>query len=290
MSMIKVDNLRLTYGKAEILDDVSFTIQKGAMMGLVGPNGAGKSSLIKVLAGLVYPDKGTVYLNQNKIAFSDLRKVTGFMIDSPAFYPYLSGIQNLNLIKQINGSKTNLSEMLEKVGLSQTGKKKVKAYSTGMKQRLAIAAALLRSPDLLILDEPFNGLDPGGYRDLWSLLIQLNQQGVTVVVSSHLLADLEEYSTDFLLINHGKVALEISKQKLETTDRQVSFFFTEKLTDTEINVFSSYKIVARETGVSVSMKSKDIATVVKQLVDQGTAPVNIKTETILQQTFFNLSR
>jgi ABC-2 type transport system ATP-binding protein len=288
--MIRVDNLRLTYGKANILNDVSFTIRKGAMLGLVGPNGAGKSSLIKVLAGLVYPVKGTVFLNDTEIEFADLRKVTGFMIDSPAFYPYLSGIQNLNLIKRINRSEYDLLEMLEKVGLSQTGKKKVKAYSTGMKQRLAIAAALLRSPDLLILDEPFNGLDPGGYRDLWTLLNELNQQGVTIVVSSHLLADLEEYSTDFLLINHGKVALDISKKKLETADRQVSFFFVEKPTSKYMSVFSPYEVVDNDSYVSVSMKSKDIANLVKQLVDQGTPPVNIKTETILQQTFFNLSR
>ncbi|MEM1001799.1 MAG: ABC transporter ATP-binding protein [Bacteroidota bacterium] len=288
--MIEVKNLDLIYGSSQILKDISFKIQRGTMMGLVGPNGAGKSSLIKVLAGLVYPAKGKIFLDGSEIKFSDIKRLTGFMIDSPAFYPYLSGIQNLGLIKKINNSDSNLQHLLNIVGLAYAAKKRVKAYSTGMKQRLAIAAALLRSPELLILDEPFNGLDPGGYRDLWELLLGLNKKGVTIVVSSHLLADLEEYSSDFLLINHGMVALEISKQDLEATDRMVTFYFTNAPGKKEKSAFDEFNLVASRNSIKVAMRSKEIATVVKRLVDQATPPINIKTENILQQTYFNLSR
>ena len=120
--------------------------------------------------------------------------------------------------------------------------------------------------------------------------MQLNRQGVTIVVSSHLLADLEEYSTDFLLINHGQVALEISKQDLEETDRVVTFYFTKPPSKKELNVFDENDVIASEAHIKVAMRSKDIAATVKLLVDQNTPPINIKTETILQQTYFNLSR
>ena len=150
--MIQVNNLSLNYVRAKILDKLSFEIPKGCMMGLIGPNGAGKSSLIKVLAGLVHPSEGCVQLNKKPLKFADLRLSTGYTVDSPSFYPQLSALENLRLLTRINGVSLNLFELLELVGLKGAETKKVKAFSTGMKQRLAIASSLISAPDLLILD------------------------------------------------------------------------------------------------------------------------------------------
>jgi ABC-2 type transport system ATP-binding protein len=223
--MIQVSDLDLNYGKAQILKNVDFEVPKGALLGLIGPNGAGKSSLIKVLAGLVHPSRGSLKIDGVSLAFKDLRKHTGYTIDTPSFYPELSALQNLRLLEQLNGTEANLSQLLDLVGLKKSGKKKVKAFSTGMKQRLAIAASLISSPELLILDEPFNGLDPGGYRDLWDLLLGLNKKGRTIIISSHLLADLEAHATHFLLINEGEIAMALSKKELVASHRIVTFYF-----------------------------------------------------------------
>jgi len=289
--MIQVDDLTLTYGDATILNDLSFSIPKGCMMGLIGPNGAGKSSLIKVLAGLVFPDKGTLQLKGESIGFKDLRQITGYMIDSPSFYNQLSGPQNLKLVQQLNSSQVSIKSLLELVGLSDVGSKKVRNYSTGMKQRLAIAAALIRSPEVLILDEPFNGLDPGGYKDLWDILTKLNQNGVTLIISSHLLADLESHATDFMLINNGVLTMTLSKSELEATERLISFYFDSALSSEQRQQFD--EVLVKDWGkrhVEVLMKPEFIAVFTKQLVDKGLVPINIKTQTILQQTYFKMSR
>lgn len=289
--MIEVSHLQLNYGTTGILNDLSFKIPKGCMMGLIGPNGAGKSSLIKVLAGLVFSKTGQIELEGKKIEFKDLRSITGYMIDAPSFYKQLSGPQNLRLLQQINGVSSDVGELLDLVGLHDVGTKKVKNYSTGMKQRLAIAAALVASPEILILDEPFNGLDPGGYKDLWDILVGLNNRGTTLIVSSHLLADLETHATDFMLINDGYLTMSLSKVELEETERLISFYFNKQLNDDQRTWFKEYQIQKWEGGhVQVLMRPDAIAVFTKKLVDQGLVPVNIKTQTILQQTYFNMSR
>ena len=289
--MIQVNDLTLSYGKAKILDDVSFEIPKGSLMGLIGPNGAGKSSLIKVLAGLVHPTKGSIRVNNTPVEFKDLRLRTGYTVDSPAFYPQLSALENLKLLAQINGVTLDLLELLELVGLKGVESKKVRAFSTGMKQRLAIASSLITAPDLLILDEPFNGLDPGGYRDLWDLLCELNEKGTTIVISSHLLADLEEYATHFMLINKGEIAMAVSKAALTTSKYIVGFYFDQEITSKDLILFKDVEVrSSRGNFIQVLIPSKDIAGFIKQLVEAGIPPVNIKTQTILQHSYFELSR
>lgn len=289
--MIEVSDLTLRYGDATILSDLSFSIPKGSMMGLIGPNGAGKSSLIKVLAGLVFAEEGTIRLKGETIDFKDLREITSYMIDSPSFYNQLSGPQNLKLIQEINAKQVNIESLLVMVGLSDVGSKKVRNYSTGMKQRLAIAAALIRSPEVLILDEPFNGLDPDGYKDLWDILTKLNQNGVTLIISSHLLADLESHATDFMLINNGKLTMTLSKSELDATERLISFYFDSVLNPEQRQQFDEVSVKEYgERHVEVLMKPESIAVFTKQLVDKDLVPINIKTQTILQQTYFKMSR
>ena len=230
MNFLKVENLTLKYGNQIILNEINFSVPKGKIIGLLGPNGAGKSSIIKVLAGLVFPKSGKLFINDiPQKSFSDLRKSCGYLIDSPAFYPYLSAKKNLRLIKKINKSSSNIDDLLLKVGLVNIGNKKVKHFSTGMKQRLAIAQSLLRNPDMLILDEPFRGLDPNGFLDLKNLLVALNEKGTTIFVSSHLLHELEQFADTFILIHNGKIAFHISKEELVKSRKKIIFTFEESL-------------------------------------------------------------
>ena len=227
MNMLEVVDLSLRYGDQQVLNHISFAVEKGKIIGLLGPNGAGKSSILRILAGLVFPETGCLKIEgKSQKSFSDLRSYCGYLIESPSFYPYLSAIQNLKLIKKINSCDVDLNELLSKVGLKETHNKKVKHFSMGMKQRLAIAQALLRSPEILILDEPFNGLDPHGFQDLISLLNDLNKKGITIIVSSHLLNELEQLSDYFILLHQGNVELNISKTELLKSKNNIAFTVT----------------------------------------------------------------
>ncbi len=287
MHILKVDNLSLHYGSQEILKSISFSINKGEIVGLLGPNGAGKSSIIKILAGLVYPESGELIFKENRFKrFSDLREHCGYLIDSPSFYPFLSARQNLNLIKKINNCQTNLDTLLEKVGLKGTGKKRVKYFSTGMKQRLAIAQSLLRDPEILILDEPFNGLDPNGFQDLIKLLNNLNRSGTTIIVSSHLLNELEQFADSFILLHHGKIALHINKIKLLLSDKKVAFTFEKKPVNKVLDYLKTKNAVIENSNrVVIRLNPNEIADVVNRFVDLNYTPVNVETLNLLQEKY-----
>ena len=289
--MLEIKNLDLSYGPNRILSNVSFKIPEGSILGVLGPNGAGKSSIIKVMAALVSPDKGEIELYGNVLKFEDLRAYCGYLIDQPAYYPYLSASENLKLLKQITESDANIQDLLNLVGIGNTGSKKVKQFSTGMKQRLAIAGALIRSPKLLILDEPFNGLDPNGYKDIIEVLKDLNSKGTTVMVSSHLLDELEQFATQFLLINHGKVELEISKKDLLKSDRRVSFTFESDISEEVSAGLQSYTILREESrSIEIKLKPDEIASLVNYLVSKNAVPINIETHNQLQDTYFQLAQ
>lgn len=291
MDIIQVDNLSLKFGKQPILNTISFGFEKGKITGLLGPNGAGKSSIIKVLAGLVFPNSGEITIHKNKkISFSELRNYCGYLIDTPSFYPYLSAYQNLKLIRNLSDRTVNIEELLQKVGLADVGKKKVKHFSTGMKQRLAIATALLRSPEILILDEPFNGLDPNGFQEVICLLKELNSNGVTIIISSHLLNELEQFSDAFLLLHQGEIALNISKQDLLRSKRKVALTF-ENEPNKEAKAFIEKRTGYYEnsTKVILNLSSNEIAGVVNDLVEINQIPINIETLTVLQEKYMEIT-
>lgn len=291
MQILKVEDLSLQYGNQNVLNHVSFSIQKAKIVGLLGPNGAGKSSIIKILAGLVFPNTGKLIFNNiKKKTFADLRESCGYLIDSPAFYPFLSAAQNLNLIKRINKSEHNIQDLLIKVGLENVNQKKVKHFSTGMKQRLAIAQALLRAPELMILDEPFNGLDPNGFQDLIHLLKDLNKKGTTILISSHLLNELEQFADAFLLLHQGNIALDISKEELMNSKRKVAFTFENKPSK-ELNNFISNLEGIFESSVKVicHLYPNEIASVVNKFVSLGSTPINVETLTILQEKYLEIT-
>ncbi len=217
--MISTRALTKRYGAVTAVQSVDLDVREGDRYGLLGPNGSGKTTLVRMLLGLVYATSGQIEVMGQRIP-RNVREVLpqiGALIEEPAAYPHLSGRVNLALLdaagprekgsaRRTRGKR--IDEALEQVGLAGVGRRPVKAYSLGMRQRLGLAAALMRRPRLLILDEPGNGLDPRGIRDLRELIIGLNETGVTVFLSSHLLAEVEQLCTRVGVLDAGKLVLQ----------------------------------------------------------------------------------
>ncbi len=213
MSAVETRGLTKRYGSVTAVDGVDLTIAEGSRFGLLGPNGSGKTTLVRLLLGLVFATAGEIDVlgePMPKRAARVLPRV-GALVEGPAAYPHLSGQKNLRLLDAAGpgGSRRGRSQRVEAaldlVGL-HAGRRKVKAYSLGMRQRLGLAGALLHAPTLLLLDEPTNGLDPTGIRELRELLVRLNEAGTTVVLSSHLLSEVEALCTDVALMDRGRIA------------------------------------------------------------------------------------
>jgi ABC-2 type transport system ATP-binding protein len=214
---IEVRGLCKRYGELVAVDDVDLTVEAGDVFGYLGPNGAGKTTSLRMMLGLIAPSAGSVRLfgHDPQASVKALRGVAGF-VEAPTFYPYLNGRFNLDLLAALDGdgAKSRIAEALEIVGLSHRAKDKVGTYSHGMRQRLGIAAALLREPRLLLLDEPATGLDPGGMRDMRDLIRNLSGQGMTVLLSSHLLTEVEELCNRVAIVREGRVAYQGSLEEL----------------------------------------------------------------------------
>ena len=206
---IEVEGLVKRYGELVAVDRVDLTVEPGDVFGYLGPNGAGKTTSLRMMLGLIRPSAGTVRLfgRDPQTSVKALEGVAGF-VEAPSFYPYLNGRENLRLLAALDGGEaaSRIEESLGIVGLADRAKDRVGGYSHGMRQRLGIAAALLREPRLLMLDEPATGLDPGGMRDMRDLIRELSASGMTVLLSSHLLAEVEELCNRVAIVRSGRVA------------------------------------------------------------------------------------
>lgn len=223
--IITTKNITKKYGKRIVLNGLSMNIKKGDIYAFIGENGAGKSTMIRVLTGLVIPNEGQVelfgYSKEDKIR--EERRRIGTLIDSPALYFNMTAKENLELIKIQRGiSETKcIEEVLELVGLKDIERKKTKNFSLGMKQRLGIAMALLNDPEILILDEPMNGLDPIGIKEIRKLLLKLNRErGITILISSHILSELAQISSRYGFIKNGKLIQEITANEISNKCRK----------------------------------------------------------------------
>lgn len=198
------------------VDHVNMTIQKGDIYGLIGKNGAGKTTFMRMLCGLAAPTGGSMTLFGSRNLESQRRRM-GCTIENPALYPSMTARENLEVYSRLLGMENTagIPELLNLVGLHNTGRKKTRDFSLGMKQRLMIAIALLGNPELLVLDEPMNGLDPAGIREVRDLLVKLNREGhLTIVISSHILEELSKIATRYGIINSGKMIDEFSAEEL----------------------------------------------------------------------------
>lgn len=209
--IIRADHLTKRYGAVTAVDDVSFEVRRGEIYGFLGPNGSGKSTTIGMLLGLVAPSSGSIGLFGKSLDERDetLPRV-GAIIESPAFYPYLSGRRNLRVLADLRPGVTDkrIDEVIEIVGLSGAANRKYSEYSLGMKQRLGIGWTLLHDPELLVLDEPTNGLDPAGMAEVRHLILQLASEGKTIFISSHLLNEIEQVCDRVTIIQRGKLIAE----------------------------------------------------------------------------------
>lgn len=217
---LKTKGLTKAYGKHLAVNNVDIKVKQGEIYGVVGKNGAGKTTLLRMITGLIGQTKGEMELfgETSKDGLNKSRMRTGCIIETPSFYPYLSARKNLEYYRIQRGivEPNVVDKALEIVGLNDTGKKTFKKFSLGMKQRLGLALAIMANPDMLILDEPINGLDPTGIVEFRDILLRLNRErNVTIIISSHILSELQQLATTYGFINNGELIEQISARDLE---------------------------------------------------------------------------
>lgn len=219
-TILKVNGLTKKYGSKTALDNVAFNVEKGKIYGFIGENGAGKTTTIRAITGLSEAPSGTVELfgASDKKGLTMARRKMGYLVEHPILSMNDTAEGNLKMQQLLYGHRDDakIKKILARVGLADVGRKKVKNFSLGMKQRLGIAMALVNDPEILILDEPVNGLDPMGMVAVRELLKSLsNEDGITIVISSHILAELYQLVTDYIIISHGEIIEQISKEELD---------------------------------------------------------------------------
>ncbi|MBY0067728.1 MULTISPECIES: ABC transporter ATP-binding protein [Empedobacter] len=290
--VLEINQLTKKFGSFTAVNNVTFSVEKGNVYGLLGPNGSGKSTTLGMILNVINPTAGSWKWFDQEPDNDSLKKI-GAIIESPKFYPYLSAEKNLEIvadIKEVNYGK--IDEKLELVGLLSRKKDKFQQYSLGMKQRLAIAAALLNDPEVLILDEPTNGLDPQGIIQIRELIIKIAQQGTTIILASHLLDEVEKVCSHVVVLNQGKMlyagsvdqmnssfgSIEVAAQNMESLEYTLkTFSFVSKVTKENNKLFA------------VLSEEKDPAEINKMLYEQGII-VNhlVKRKESLEQQFFQL--
>ena len=217
-AILKTNNLCKDFKKQKVVNNVSITVRENSIYGRLGPNGAGKSTTLKMITGMLRPTSGKVLFNGHEWNRKDLEQI-GALIETPPLYENLSAVENLEVrAKLLNIPKTRIDKVLKMVDLQNTGRKKAGQFSMGMKQRLGIAIALLNSPKLLILDEPTNGLDPIGIQELRSLIRSFPSKGITVILSSHILSEVQLIADDIGIISNGILGYEGQMNKDENLE------------------------------------------------------------------------
>jgi ABC-2 type transport system ATP-binding protein len=298
--IIEVEDLTKQFSGKTVVDQLSFNVYKGDVFGFLGQNGAGKSTTIRMLLTLIRPSSGQIKIFGKDILAhrSEILSRTGAVIEKPDLYKYLNGLDNLSLFARLSGksfTRKELSVKLGQVGLEDRGGDKVRTYSQGMKQRLGIAVALVHNPDLIILDEPTNGLDPQGIADIRTLIQMLSRdEQKTILVSSHLLGEMEQIANRMLIIDKGKKIVEGSVRELvdpaklvlevETTDniacRQqlAATKWVEHLRKTQ-----SDKLV-------LDIAKEEIPLLARQLVEMDIQIISLKPVNSLEEYFLSLTK
>lgn len=276
ISIIRTRNLSFGIGKTKILNDVSLSVPEGSIYGFLGPNGAGKTTFIRILLNLFNAGRNRVFLFGKDITTNrvEVLQRIGRFVEQPSLYGQLTGAENLRISQIYYGAeKSRIDEVLELVGMTEYANRKVKAYSLGMRQRIAIAQALINDPELLILDEPTNGLDPNGIREIRDLIVSLNRDhGKTIFISSHLLSEIEKMCTHVAVIHHGKV---LYQGVIESLPRKTDNLLEIKVKDPEEVMLSLMNqgldaVHDHNSTVIVTVTSDhQIAAVNRYLVDQG---------------------
>lgn len=286
MRKLDIKNITLSYDAQPIVKGISFSISEGKITALIGPNGAGKSSTFRILSGLVIPDNGKVFLNGIQMkSFNDLRNHCGYLLETADFYTYLSGKKNLELLISLTKSSANATALLEMVGLTKDADKKVQHYSKGMKQRLGLAQVLIDNPSFLILDEPFNGLDPEVKELILKLLTDLKNKGKGILVSTHLLEDIETIADDFILLNEGEIYLSGSMDTFSSDRQNVKMYFIESL---PLNLNLGFENKKNGNILTLKANEKETQTILKELYELGFIPYKIDRSSLLHDKYMEI--
>jgi ABC-2 type transport system ATP-binding protein len=290
-TILKCQSLNKVIKKKQILDNVSFELNAGEILGFIGPNGAGKTTTIKLVLGLQSITSGSVKINGFDVKSDFVKAIekVGAIVENPDFYMYLSGRKNLELIANMykNVDSKRIDEVVKLVGLEKRINDKVSKYSLGMRQRLGIAQAILNKPNLLILDEPTNGLDPEGIKELRGFLIKLaKEEDMAIFISSHNLAELESFCTKVCIIKNGKIIENCSMDELKSKSNGNENIYTVEINDTKlIDVTDKIKIID-ENKFTLSAKKDDIPDFIEKLVEKNIKIYEIKEEKVSLEDAF----
>ena len=293
--IVDVNGLTKQYGKTKALDDVSFQIKKGSIVGLIGPNGAGKTTIMKIMGGLVFPTKGSLsmYGASDDKGLNHARSRMSFMIETPYEKEKMTARENLEKQRLQKGipDKRRIDEVLEIVNLQDTEKKIVKNFSLGMRQRLGLANALLGKPEFMVLDEPINGLDPEGIVEIRELFKRLNkEEGITIVISSHILSELSLLCSDYIFINHGQIKGVFSAEELKDACSEYYHIDTdnnEKASSILTNVCGIQKLEALEDGsLRIYDGLDDLRSISKALYEGGVIPTGLSMNEVSLEEYY----
>jgi len=295
--IIEVENLSKQFTEVKAVDDLSFCVKKGEVYGFLGQNGAGKSTTIRMLLTLIKPTNGSISIFGRSIQTHrrEILQKIGSIIEKPDLYNYLTALQNINIIAKLNGvhnTKEQLMEQLEKVGITDRAGSKVKTFSQGMKQRLGIACALVHDPELIILDEPTNGLDPQGIADVRNLILYLSkEEGKTIFVSSHLLSEIELIADSMLIIDQGrKVAEGKVTDLLNPADTLVEIDATDNRIARTILQGSQWNVMVQSSDkIILKMHRNEIPYLAKFLVENEIEILAIRPKHSLEDYFLSLT-
>jgi ABC-2 type transport system ATP-binding protein len=297
--IIQTQGLDFYFKDFKALDQVSLNVPRGSIYGFLGPNGAGKTTTIRVLLDLFHPKRGQVRMFGKELLDhrEEILGKVGALIENPSIYKHLSGRQNLEVVrKMVGGKKERVDEVLKIVRLVDNADKKAKNYSLGMCQRLGLAAALLTDPELLILDEPTNGLDPSGIIEMRELILRLNKDhGKTIFLSSHILSEIEKLATDVAIIDQGKILYEGKLEGLKNGGDNLQLSIELDHVDTATHVLEKQGFVILEAyhnGLLLAIKSKqEIAEINQLLVASGVQVYQLSSsQENLEAVFLNLTK
>lgn len=297
-SIIKVNNLSKQFKEIKAVDDLSFTVEEGDVYGFLGQNGAGKSTTIRILLTLIKPTVGDISIFGKDLSAhrNEILKQVGAVIEKPDLYKYLSAFDNLSIFAKMSGMKPNktlLMEQLKMVGLEERAGSKVKTFSQGMKQRLGIAVALVHNPQLIILDEPTNGLDPQGIADMRNLILHLSREmGKTIVVSSHLLSEIELVANKMLIIHKGKKVVEGNVAQLLDPSKSLVQIETDNNAHTRIKLQQTKwggVLQHNEESLQLKMNKEDVPELITDLVSMQVKVLSVNPMHSLEDYFLSLT-
>ena len=298
--IIEIKDLSKSFGSFKAVDNLSLTVNQGDIYGFLGPNGAGKSTTIRMMMSLIQPSSGYINifgmpLSQHR---SSIARRIGAIVEKPDFYLYLTAAKNLEILGKLSGanvSKKSIDAILDTVGLLDRASSKVKTFSYGMKQRLGIAQALLHNPDLIVLDEPTNGLDPVGVKEIRELILSLSrEQNKTIFLSSHILSEVEIIATNMVIINKGCTIVEGNVQELLNKGLLKVNFTVDKpkqaLECLNTSRFNSSNIVITDTSITIETEQSFISDINSLLVANDIKVEGIQSTRSLEEYFLSITK